>query len=99
MSKKGSLTREQAAAIVGDAAVARVNRENCEPTGRVGYNGACQGDDLCEWRASVSCEDRDGYAVTLSAYYYTSNDEDQVIADNGGDGSSIYWAVAGYEVD
>lgn len=35
------LTRAQAIALVGDAAVVAVEKEGCEPTGKVGYNGQC----------------------------------------------------------
>lgn len=91
--QKGNLTREQAIAQVGAQAVNSVEAENCEPTNRVGYNGACQGDKLTEWSASISFGD-----ATLTAYYYTSNDDDQAMADNGGDGSYINWVIAGYEV-
>lgn len=98
MSTKGNLTREQAVAIVGAEAVEKVGRENCEPTGRVGYNGACQGDAFCEWAASVSATNADGDDVTLVAYYYTSNEQDEIMAANDGDGSYIDWEIAGYEV-
>lgn len=94
---KGSLTREQSIETVGLEAVGKVEGKNCEPTNRVGYNGACQGDELTEWSAGVSCEDNDGYACTLVAYYYTTNEEDQAIAD-ASDGSAINWEIAGYEV-
>lgn len=95
---RGNLTRDQAAAIVGIAAVAAVERENCEPTGRVGYNGACQNDNLCEWSACVRCEDLNGNSCWLEAYYYTTNEQDQEMADADGDGSVIDWEIAGYEV-
>ena len=98
MTTQISLTRAQAVAIVGDAAVEKLERENCEPTGRVGYNGACQHDDLCEWSAAVGCADKDGNACRLVAYYYTTNDEDQAMADADSDGSVIDWEIAGYEV-
>ena len=99
MSTKGSLTREQAIETVGADAVNRVDREGCEPTNRVGYNGACQGDDLTEWSASVSCKDKDGNECVLLAYYYTDNDDDQAIGDADGDGSAIDWEIAGYEIE
>ena len=98
MSTKGNLTREQAVAIVGAEAVEKVERENCEPTNRVGYNGACQGDAFCEWSASVRAKNQDGDDVTLLAYYYTSNEDDRIMAENDGDGSYITWEIAGYEV-
>lgn len=98
MSKKGSLSREQAISIAGEEAVTRAEGMNCEPTGRVGYNGNCQGDDSCEWRASVRFVDKDGVEDgVLEVYYYTSNEEDQAIAD-AGDGSVIDWHISGYQV-
>ena len=97
--KKGTLTREQAIEAVGEAAVLAVEAEGCEPTCRVGYNGACQGDAECEWTAGVSAKDADGYSVRLTSYYYTSNAEDEAIAEYDGDGSWIDWEVEGYDVD
>lgn len=98
MSTKGNLTREQAVAIVGEEAMKAVEAKNCEPTNRVGCNGACQGDELCEWSASVACQDKDGNECSLVAYYYTTNEQDQIMAENSGDGSYIDWEIAGYEV-
>ena len=94
---KGSLNKEQAINLVGVDALAAVERVNCEPTGRVGYNGECQGDSLTEWTASVDCKDVDGDPVTLTAYYYTNNQQDQMIAETG-DGGFIDWEIVGYEV-
>jgi len=96
--QKGNLTREQAVAIVGEQSVDAVERKNCEPTNRVGYNGACQSDELCEWSASVSSKDADGNDVVLTAYYYTSNKQDEIMAANYGDGSYIDWEIAGFEI-
>lgn len=96
--QKGNLSREQAIAIVGEQTVANLDHENCEPTNRCGYNGACQGDSLTEWSASVSCKDADGNNCTLIAYYYTTNDQDQTMADADGDGSAINWEIEGYEI-
>ena len=95
---KGTLTKDQAIALVGADAVAAVERQNCEPTCRVGYNGACQGDSLTEWSSAVSATDSDGEQVTLLAYYYTSNEQDQAMADADGDGSAINWEIEGYEI-
>lgn len=89
------LTRQEAVAIVGEDAVKAVDRVNCEPTGRVGFNGACQGDDLCEWTAGIDAEDADGDRVSLVAYYYTTNKEDETMT---GDGSNIDWRISHYEV-
>lgn len=90
------LTREQAIAIVGVAAVEKVEAENCEPTNRVGFNGACQGDDECEWSAFIGCEDLSGEKCRLTAYYYTTNEEDELI---GEDGSSITWVIHHFSVE
>ena len=93
--QKGNLTRDQAVAIVGEAAVAKAEAANCEPTGRVGYNGACQGDDLIEWSTCASAEDKDGTDCTVTAYYYTSQEE---IDAAGDDLSNVGWTISGYEV-
>ncbi len=98
MGLKGALTREQAVAITGESAVAAVERLNCEPTGRLGYNGAQQGDALCEWSASVRCVDSEGSPLTLLVYYYTTNAQDRIMTECEGDGSVIEWEIEGYEV-
>lgn len=87
------ITRAEAIAAVGIEAVERVERVNCEPTNRVGYNGACQGNALTEWSAAVTVRDD-----TLIAYYYTTNDDDAAMAAADGDGSVIDWDIAGYEI-
>lgn len=94
---KGNLNKEQAINLVGEEAIDAVESAICEPSGRVGYNGACQGDSLTEWCASVSCNDPDGDDVWLTAYYYTTNEQDEMIAETG-DGGSIDWEIKGYEV-
>lgn len=98
MSTKGTLTRDQAIKLVGLETVKRVEAENCEPTGRCGYNGGLQGDALTEWSAGVDCEDNDLDSYVLLAYYYTTNDQDRAIADADGDGSVISWEITGYEI-
>lgn len=98
MNMRGKLTREQAVACVGEPAVRAVEAVGCQPTNRVGYNGSCQADALCEWCASVSCKDALGEACVLEAYYYTTNQQDQIMAENDGDGSAINWEIHGYEV-
>lgn len=92
--RKGNLTREQAVAIVGEAAVASVENENCDFTNRVGYNGSIRGDDEVEFKASASAEDKDGNEVSIVAYYY--QDADDVDASDGLD--SLNWEIEGYEV-
>lgn len=94
--QKGSLTREQVVRALGEKLVDAVERKSCEPTGRVGYNGL-RGDDLCEWAASVVGEDADGNEVVLVAYYYTTNEQDQIMAECG-DWSCIDWELAGFEI-
>ena len=96
--QKGNMTREEAVSIVGEAAIEKVEAQNCEPTNRVGYNGAEQGDGLCEWSASLSCKDQDNNNCILVAYYYTTNKQDQMMAAANGDGSAIDWEIAGYEI-
>lgn len=91
------LTREQAIAEVGLAAVEAVERENCEPTGAVGYNGRCQGDRLTEWSAAVYLTDADGDEITLRAYYYTDED-DETLADETGTWDNTDWVIEGYEI-
>lgn len=99
MTTKGNIDRDQAIALVGKAAVDAVERKNCEPTNRVGYNGSCQGDDLTEWSASIACQDRDGDDCTLVIYYYTDQD-DEDYAKETGDWGGIDWGdkIAGYEI-
>lgn len=93
--QKGNLSRAQAIEIVGAAAVDGVESKACEPTNRVGYNGSCQGDDLIEWSAGVSAEDKDGTPCTLVAYYYTTQDE---VDAQGDDLGNVDWVIAGYEI-
>ena len=88
---KNLMTREQVEVIVGRGAVDAVEYINCEPTGRCGYNGACQGDELCEWVSYVDAVDADGEHCELLAYYYTTNDQDENIGD-------IDFVIAGYEI-
>jgi len=97
MTTKGNLTREQAVAIVGNAAVDAVDAKGCEPTNRVGYNGACQGDELTEWSATVDAPEADGIPRWLVAYYYTSA-ADAHAAEAAGDWGTVRFEIAGYEV-
>ena len=91
--KKGTLSREQAVKLSGLAAVEAVDKENCEPTNRVGYNGSLQRDEETECSASVTCP-----AGTLTVYYYTTVEQDDEMAEHDGDGSCINWEIAGYEI-
>ena len=91
------LTRNQAVQIVGETAVAQAERDNCEPTNRVGYNGACQGDATIEWRGSAVALDKDGEECTVSVYYHTTQDE---VDAAGEDLSNIKWlnAISHYTI-
>ena len=91
MSTKGNLTREQAAAIVGEEYVAAVDALNCEPTSRL----QCDGDTRVEFAAAVRCKDKDGVSCTLTAYYYQDSD---AINSAGDDLSILDWVIEGYEV-
>lgn len=88
------LTRDEAIKLAGIKAVEAVEAENCEPTNRVGFNGPCQGDDLTEWAASVTLDNGD----TLTAYYYTDEDDEAEVEANGGDWGGIDWEISHYEI-
>lgn len=90
MSTKGEMTREQAVAMVGEVAVDKVDRENCDFTNRV----QCDGDTRTEFSASVRCEDREGNEVTLVAYYY----QEQADVDAVENLDELNWGIHGYEV-
>lgn len=90
MSTKGEMNREQAVAMVGEVAVDKVERENCDFTNRV----QCYGDTRTEFAASVRCEDREGNDVTLVAYYY----QEQADVDAVENLDELNWEISGYEV-
>ena len=90
MSTKGEMTREQAVAAVGEDAVNNVERENCDFTNRV----QCDGDTRVEFAASVRCEDTEGNAVTLRAYYY----QEKADVDAVDNLDELDWKIEGYEV-
>lgn len=88
--QKGTLTREQAVEMVGEANVDRVERENCDFTNRVQTDG----DSSVEFSASVRCMDSEGENVTLIAYYY--QDDTDVAAAESLD--QLSWEIAGFEI-
>ena len=90
MSTKGEMNREQAVAMVGEVAVDKVERENCDFTNRV----QCDGDTRTEFAARVRCEDREGNDVTLVAYYY----QEQADVDAVENLDELNWEISGYEV-
>jgi hypothetical protein len=91
--EKGDLSRDQAIKLAGIDAVNRVDRVNCEPTNRVGYNGLCQGDEYTEWSASIDLDNGE----TLTVYYYTSSEDEQTSIDNDEwIGDAVDWDAALY---
>lgn len=90
MSTKGEMTREQAVAAVGEDAVNNVERENCDFTNRV----QCDGDTRVEFAASVRCDDTEGNAVTLRAYYY----QEQADVNAVDSLDELEWEIEGYDV-
>ena len=60
LKMNNAMTRTEAARIVGESTLLQLDRVNCEPTNRVGFNGAIQGDESCEWAASISAQDTKG---------------------------------------
>ncbi|WP_027859776.1 hypothetical protein [Marinobacterium jannaschii] len=92
--KAGLITRETAILEAGQNAVEAVEAMTCNETNAVGYQGLAGGDELCEWAARTNCE-VDGIPATLTAYYYTTNSQDQEIAE----GCDIDWQIAGYTAE
>lgn len=88
--KHGKMTREQAIAAVGEEAINKLDYVNCEPTSRCNTDG----DDTIEYSASIKVGDQ-----IVTAYYYTTPEQEQIIADHDGDGSAIDWEINGYEID
>ncbi|MDA8521967.1 hypothetical protein [Acidovorax sp. NCPPB 4044] len=82
------LTRDQAIAAVGAAAVDAVEYVNCDFTNRV------TGDGTVEFSASVGAKDEDGEDVTLVAYYF----QDAEALDGVEDLSDLDWAIDHYTV-
>lgn len=89
----GKLSRIQVIAEVGEEAVIKAEKENCEPTNRVGFCGSSKGDDMIEWKASLKLED----GRILSVYYYT-DEVDEENASNANDWGFIEWDAWGYEI-
>ena len=92
--RHGKLTEEKAIALVGAAAILRVQSENCEPTSRCDAN--LDLDEVVEFSASVDCTHLDGAPCTLTAYYYPDQDD---LDDNQDDLGGVDWVIAGYEIE
>ena len=91
--RKGNLTREQVVEIFGEEIIGQLEAQNCEPTNRLQTDG----DDSTEWSASVDTPDHEEY-WGVTCYYYTTPEEDELMAECDGDGSAIDWEIEGYEV-
>ena len=89
---KGTLTRAQAAVLVGEDAINRVEAENCEFTNRLMPWGF---EDEVEFSASVRCTDIGGSECTLTAYYY----QDRIAVDEAEELGHLDWDIHGYEID
>lgn len=90
MNTKGHLTREQAVAIVGEAAVLAAEADNCDYTNRVMPDN----DSRVEFVGAAKATDRDGVPCTAWVYYYQ---EASTLAECD-DLGALDWAIEGYEV-
>ena len=88
--RHGNFTREMAVEIVGEGAVEKVERENCDFTNRV----QCDGDSDVEFSASVRCADKNDDSVTLVAYYY----QDRAAVDAVKSLDQLDWEIHGFEI-
>jgi hypothetical protein len=90
MSTKGNLSREQAVAIVGEAAVLAAERDNAEHTNRLMPDN----DSRVEFVGAAKATDRDGIPCAVRAYYYQEGEALAECDDLG----SLSWTIEGYEV-
>jgi hypothetical protein len=86
------LSRKEAVAQAGIAAVEKLDNQNCEPTGRM------MGDhsDLVEYSSSVKVgieQDGGTFVFILTAYYYPTRDELEAAGDDLG---NLNWSIEGY---
>lgn len=88
--RKGTLTRDQAVAIVGADAVNAVGAEECDFTNRVQTDG----DTGVEFSASVDAVDTNGEQCLLLAYYY----QDADVLSSAEDLSDLDWKIYAYAV-
>ena len=94
--RKGQYTREQAIDMVGIATIKELDEINCEPTSRC----QCDGDDSVEYSASIAAATiPDGLDCVVTAYYYTTPEQELIMAECDGDGSAIDWTIEGYEIE
>lgn len=88
--RKGTLNREQVVALVGESSVAKLERENCDFTGRLQIDG----DDAVEFSSSIRCEDKNGEEVVVVAYYYQDPEDLDGVEDLG----NLDWEINGFEI-
>jgi hypothetical protein len=87
---KGSLSRDEAIAIVGRNTVEAVGHVKRQFTG-----AELNKEGLVEFVASIEAVDTDGQSVTVSAYYYQPTD---AIGDSEDDLADLDWKISGHEV-
>ena len=87
---KGSLSRDEAIAIVGRNTVEAVGHVKRQFTGT-----ELNEEGLVEFVASIDAVDVDGRSVTVCAYYYQSMDAIRGSEDALAD---LDWKISGYEV-
>jgi hypothetical protein len=94
-TKTNLLTRDEAIAKAGIAAIEKLDNENCEATNRLMGDNS----DLVEYAASVRVdikdEQGDTYEWTLTAYYYPTTDELEAAGDDLG---NVDWSIEGYQL-
>lgn len=93
--KTNLLSRDEAIAKAGIAAIEKLDNENCEATNRLMGDNS----DLVEYAASVRVdindEQGDTYEWTLTAYYYPTKDELEAAGDDLG---NVDWSIEGYQL-
>ena len=85
----GNLTREQVVALVGVDVVNALDYVNYEPS-YLFLVSSC-----AVWSSSISATTIDGDKVTVTAYYYTTQEEFDLAGDDHG---KIDWEIAGYDI-
>ena len=90
--RHGKLSRDHVVALFGEEVIAKLDAEPCEPTSRLQTDG----DDSVEYSATIRVKHEDYTYVT--AYYYTTPEQEQRMADCDGDGSVIDWEIEGYDI-
>ncbi len=80
------LTRSEAVAMVGEAAVAKVEGRAHHPSNRIGYYRYChtveEGVSLPKrWSVGVNCRDQNGKLVVLLASCLTLGSDDWEVTD------------------